>query len=201
MKNCGIRKAVTVNFRVVNTGTVRDVFETLKQYQALSLADEDSSIIDGNVVIPAGAYEDINEILDYHQEDSQIRKRKLYPEERKIASIDFCVEPGESLESAFIAMQQYQDYGFADSDSRIIYKGISIPAGYCENSRQVSNIYENICAGSVIGIMKSLPNSLGVYQMCNVLMDCAKESEKIGVSMTIDGTSENDTNNKVMTKK
>lgn len=208
MKNQKYKRVTTINFRAVNNGTIENVFETLKQYQALGLADEDSSIIYENIIIPAGHYKDIDEMLTCFCGKNDNKTGSVVPRNRqnlfrkeKIAAIDFCVHDDATLENGFDVMKQYRDLGFADEDSNILYKGVSIPAGYCEDYNQVLNIYNGICSGSAVKIVNSLPTSFGLNAVCKVLAHCVQEVEKLNVPMTIKtDTSTHSTTDKVMTK-
>ncbi len=60
---------------------------------------------------------------------------------KNVATIDFCVTGG-SLEDAYSMMKDYQLVGQAGEDANIIYRGVSIPAGYCESVEEVEALYQ-----------------------------------------------------------
>lgn len=67
MKTVGKETNFSVDFRVMGNGNIRDVFDSMKEYQYAGVADEHSNIIFNGVTVPAGYYDDFNQVFGlYH---------------------------------------------------------------------------------------------------------------------------------------
>lgn len=63
MKVEGRRTSFSIDFNTMGNGDIQDVFISMKEYQKAGLADEHSNIIFNGVKVPAGCYEDFNQVF------------------------------------------------------------------------------------------------------------------------------------------
>ncbi len=90
-------------------------------------------------------------------------------------SVKFKVLNEEAIEEVFSTFKAYQRLGLADKTSRIIYKGVIVPAGYLDSFEQFMGVYNGIMDGSFIEMMNSISPNLEQDDIHDFLTQCNME--------------------------
>lgn len=155
------KTVATINFRVTSKGSLEDAYLMMKNYQLVNQAGRDSNIIYNGVSIPAGDCESLEEVKILYQELKSTETFTCRQREFDVTNVevDFYTEE-DNLAQVFEAMQQYRNHGYANKYSNIVYRGVVIPAGYCDSISELEAMYDSIITGDISTFFESVSSGV-----------------------------------------
>lgn len=70
--------------------------------------------------------------------------------------------------------------GLVDRNSNIVFNGIRVPAGYCDDICSFFTVYEAIASGDEDRVFASVPEDLSAKEIYNFVGTCSKSIVDIG---------------------
>lgn len=189
------RDILEVDFRISPAMPLDVVFEAVKQYRDLGLIGEDSYMSYHGVRIPVCQCHDFDDVMELYCQRLTERGNSIKPSEiddfsqQEVVALDFRAKDSSvAFDYLFEAMKQYQKLGYAGYNSHIIYQGVSVPAGYCDNGLQAFGLYYGVFCDEPDKIQTFIPEHLDQKVKNHIVASCLQEKERLTSSRVKEGT-------------
>lgn len=106
----------------------------------------------------------------------------MFEEIRQTSEKNFCVQlvVKDDVVATFEALTKLKELGYAGNDSKIVFNGVLVPAGYCVDFQNFIVTYGAIVSGDQASIFEQVPESLSRRDAIKFLAQCSNSMEKQG---------------------
>lgn len=91
---------------------------------------------------------------------------------KKNYHVDFCVDSG-SVEDTFSELKKFQSLGLVGKNSNIVFNGIRVPAGYCDDFFSFFKVYLAITSLDEDNVFDSVPEGLSSDEIYGFVGTCS----------------------------